>query len=116
MAECAARKQGTAGGNYPADCDWPHCGCDEHADKVLAALQEEGWASPTEVAELRFALTHAAKTFRKYEVLHREKGTADGATKANSNMIIAQVCERALGQSTTHAASRPDKVVEERGE
>ena len=24
---CAARRQGTAGGNYPADCDWPNCGC-----------------------------------------------------------------------------------------
>jgi hypothetical protein len=26
--ECAARRQGTAGGNDPADCDWPHCDCD----------------------------------------------------------------------------------------
>lgn len=26
---CAARRQGTAGGNDPADCDWPYCGCDE---------------------------------------------------------------------------------------
>lgn len=26
--QCAARRQGTAGGNDPADCDWPHCGCD----------------------------------------------------------------------------------------
>jgi hypothetical protein len=22
------------------DCDWPMCGCDPHADKVIAALQE----------------------------------------------------------------------------
>lgn len=28
MFECAARRQGTAGGNDPADCDWPNCGCD----------------------------------------------------------------------------------------
>jgi hypothetical protein len=26
---CAARKQGTAGGNDPADCDYPDCGCDQ---------------------------------------------------------------------------------------
>jgi hypothetical protein len=26
----------------PQDCDWPWCGCDPHADRVLAALQEEG--------------------------------------------------------------------------
>lgn len=40
--QCAARRSGTAGGNDPADCDWPHCGCDEHASKVLESLQEEG--------------------------------------------------------------------------
>lgn len=39
---CAARKQGTAGGNDPADCDWPVCGCDPYADKVIAALQDTG--------------------------------------------------------------------------
>jgi hypothetical protein len=39
---CAARRQGSAGGNDPADCDWPTCGCDEHASKVIAALQESG--------------------------------------------------------------------------
>ena len=27
--KCAALVQGTAGGNDPADCDWPHCGCDQ---------------------------------------------------------------------------------------
>jgi hypothetical protein len=37
---CAARRQGSAGGNDPADCNWPMCGCDPYADKVLAALQE----------------------------------------------------------------------------
>ncbi|MFM0165705.1 hypothetical protein PQR39_35415 [Paraburkholderia sediminicola] len=35
---CAARKQGTAGGNAPADCDWPGCGCDESANKVMESL------------------------------------------------------------------------------
>lgn len=40
--QCAARKQGTAGGNVPADCNWPVCGCDPYADKVIAALQEAG--------------------------------------------------------------------------
>lgn len=39
---CAAREQGSAGGNDPADCDWPVCGCDPAADKVVAALQESG--------------------------------------------------------------------------
>lgn len=26
----------------PQDCDWPFCGCDPHADRVLAALEESG--------------------------------------------------------------------------
>src|SRR5580765_4432377 len=39
---CAALNQGSAGGNDPADCDWPMCGCDPHADKVVAALHEQG--------------------------------------------------------------------------
>jgi hypothetical protein len=40
--ECAARKQGTAGGNEPADCNWPMCGCDPCAEKVIDALIESG--------------------------------------------------------------------------
>lgn len=39
---CAARKQGTAFGNDPADCNWPMCGCDPYANKVIEALQESG--------------------------------------------------------------------------
>lgn len=43
---CSARQQGTAGGSDPADCDWPLCGCDPYADKVIAALDEVGYAAP----------------------------------------------------------------------
>lgn len=39
---CGARKQGTAGGNDPADCNWPFCGCDPYANKVIAAIEESG--------------------------------------------------------------------------
>ncbi len=45
--ECAARKQGSVGGNMPADCDWPGCGCDPHASKVIAALEESGMLATT---------------------------------------------------------------------
>lgn len=41
--KCAARKQSLP---EPADCGWPTCGCDPHADKVIAALEEQGHASP----------------------------------------------------------------------
>ncbi|WP_255504188.1 hypothetical protein [Caballeronia sp. EK] len=40
--ECAARKQGTAGGNDAADCDWPGCGCDPKANRVFESLEESG--------------------------------------------------------------------------
>lgn len=39
---CKARANGTAGGNDPQDCDWPWCGCDPLADRVLAAISEQG--------------------------------------------------------------------------
>ncbi|MBM7046086.1 hypothetical protein [Rhizobium lusitanum] len=50
---CAARKQGTTGGNDPADCNWPMCGCDPYADKVIAALEESGAlsASPSDAEQ-----------------------------------------------------------------
>ena len=28
------------GGIDPQDCDWPVCGCDPHANKVIEALDE----------------------------------------------------------------------------
>ena len=37
--ECLGRKQSLP---EPGECDWPVCGCDPHADKVIAALQESG--------------------------------------------------------------------------
>lgn len=40
--KCAA-KSGNTGANDPQDCDWPVCGCDPQADKVIAALQEMGF-------------------------------------------------------------------------
>lgn len=41
--KCAARKQSLP---EPADCGWPTCGCDPYADKVIAALEEQGHAAP----------------------------------------------------------------------
>jgi hypothetical protein len=39
---CQARQSNTAA-NDPAECDWPLCGCDPYADKVIYALRESGW-------------------------------------------------------------------------
>lgn len=35
--DCAARKSTSP---EPVDCDWPVCGCDPAADKVIEALEE----------------------------------------------------------------------------
>ena len=40
--ECKARYSGTAGGNPPQDCDWPMCGCDPVANRVLSSIHESG--------------------------------------------------------------------------
>lgn len=38
--QCAGRKQSLP---EPGECDWPSCGCDPHATKVIEALIEQGW-------------------------------------------------------------------------
>lgn len=43
--KCAADRSG-GGGNDPQDCDWPTCGCDPHANKVIETLQDCGWHAP----------------------------------------------------------------------
>lgn len=42
---CKARSGGDPA--EPQDCDWPHCGCDPAASKVVSALIEEGWTKPS---------------------------------------------------------------------
>ncbi len=37
--ECVAQRQSLP---EPADCDWPVCGCDPHANKVIESLEEQG--------------------------------------------------------------------------
>jgi hypothetical protein len=51
--QCKARTTAT---DPPQDCDWPFCGCDPHAEKVIDSLREQGWASAREHANVRQAL------------------------------------------------------------
>jgi len=30
----------------PGECNWPDCGCDPHATKVIQSLIEQGWTPP----------------------------------------------------------------------
>lgn len=41
LVTCKARASNT-GANDPQDCDWPSCGCDPLATKVLESLEEAG--------------------------------------------------------------------------
>lgn len=63
-SECAARKAGTVGGSYPQDCNWPFCGCDERASKVMDTLLECGWIGNKEVEMLRGELDAEAGRVR----------------------------------------------------
>lgn len=69
--QCAARKAGTAGGNSPQDCNWPFCGCDPHAEKVLEAIQESGYVIVPEESEMN--CTRCTTPILKGERYHRTK-------------------------------------------
>jgi len=47
--KCRALAQGTAGGIDPADCDWPHCGCDVPVTIVQEFRLPEGMRPPIRV-------------------------------------------------------------------
>jgi hypothetical protein len=40
---CMGRRQALP---EPAECNWPDCGCDPHATKVIESLIEQGWSAP----------------------------------------------------------------------
>lgn len=43
LFQCAGRRQALP---EPGECDWPVCGCDPHAEKVIEALQDAGLLVP----------------------------------------------------------------------
>jgi hypothetical protein len=47
----------------PQDCDWPHCGCDPNAEKVIEALIEEGWG-PSQTGERTYSAEEASELER----------------------------------------------------
>ena len=38
------------------DCDWPNCGCDPHAERMIEGLSEQGWIGGEEASRLERAL------------------------------------------------------------
>lgn len=43
LFQCAGRRQALP---EPGECNWPVCGCDPHAEKVIEALQDAGLLIP----------------------------------------------------------------------
>lgn len=69
----------------------------EHALHLLADdTQYMEWSREREA--LRVLLREAAETFRRYEALHRAKGTPESTEKAEVNADIAARLEAALGK------------------
>lgn len=64
--------------------------------KVSEQLLEAGWTPPDQAKAMHEALTLAAQTFRRYETLHRDKGTEDGEAKARANADLAAKMEAAF--------------------
>jgi hypothetical protein len=76
---CAARAAGKT--DPPQDCDWPWCGCDPHADKVIAHLQECN--------------------------MLREKVAQEEPTQANSAGLIARLRKLAAERATNAGGNDP---------
>jgi hypothetical protein len=90
--ECAARKQGTAGGNDAAGCEWPACGCDPVAGRVIESL----------MGEHNLALTFAQRDVLKERA---EQCTREGFTPAHDDAYaIGQLAE--VGACYAHAFKR----------
>jgi hypothetical protein len=102
---CAARKQGTAGGNAPVECDWPGCGCDPYANKVLAALDEaalKGAVPEREGVGLRALLTECADELAEW-VEHHYAATKDHPSEARRYERDMEPVRRARATLTNEA-------------
>lgn len=65
----------------------------------LTALKAEIAAIKAQNAALLADLTQAAETLRRYETLHRAKGTADSTEKAEVNAALAARFEATIAQA-----------------
>ena len=57
--KCAARN-GSVGANQPQDCNWPVCGCDPVANKVLDTLDEMGYFNAGKAIVKKAAVAEAS--------------------------------------------------------
>jgi len=64
-AEWKCKANSTA--DPPQDCDYPFCGCDPNATKVIDTLQECGWLSPEAVARKQARLSEVLDVLDKHQ-------------------------------------------------
>lgn len=92
--ECGARKSCLP---EPADCNWPFCGCDPYADKVMDALTESGFkivkAEPAGLARIHSALVSAKQVLRHYAKIEYDE---DNQPQPNAACDVEQMCKEAL--------------------
>lgn len=90
------------GDNYPMDCNWPLCGCDDNATKVIESLVEGGWLSDQEAdARARQNSDLQAANIRLEE---RARAAEAAAGKAWGLLAGAQILLQNIAATPTLAA------------
>ena len=110
--ECKGRDSGP-GGNPPGDCNWPVCGCDPHASKVIDALEESGaFVTANELAAertAREAAEDALREARTMAALSPETQTGAALHRAEAALATLREKVRVLGEFA-EATTEPNMV------
>jgi hypothetical protein len=92
---CVAKSSSAAD---PQDCDWPYCGCDPRATKVVEALIEQGWepaalqpqAKPIGREELERIIDCTARIKRQHDSIGRACDVIENANDI-ADAILARI-------------------------
>lgn len=114
---CDALKQGTAGGNDPADCGWPVCGCDPHATKVIQTIEDAGYrfvrnGSGSDAGDIADLLIESIKFRMQCRVdacLARHGGDGKAAT-TSSGIGISYGFAREIVRTLERAAAEIERL------
>lgn len=103
---CAARHSDT-GANDPQDCNWPFCGCDPYADKVIAAIQESGFTLVKDTDLLRDLKRAEGQSPEAPERAAAppepaEQDANDPATETRWQDAIYELCKKSVGSENDH--------------
>lgn len=90
---CSARRQSLP---EPADCDWPVCGCDPAASKVIEALQESGTLTGDDPTA-RAALETAFDALLALKTAVKDAGTMNGREYVDLGIQVNNALDKAKG-------------------